>query len=122
MRVGKRKLGKLNEDYQVLSDNDYYQNLSYSIKSRQQWKDIRTPVNSLVHSIGIKNFADTEVIIDSDERVGITSTEEVSTIIRDYIDEKRVDTINNFDYAKDIDILSNRSKFIRLAKETYKLH
>ena len=83
------KTGKLNEDYQVLPDNDYYQNLSYSIKSRQQWKDIRTPVNSLVHSVGIKNFADTEVISDSDERVGIsTSTEEITTIIRDYIDEK----------------------------------
>jgi len=112
-----KQTGKLNEDYQVLPDNDYYQNLSYSIKSRQQWKDIRTPVNSLVHSIGIKNFADTEVISDSDERVGITSTEEISTIIRDYIDEKRVDTINNFDYAKDIDVLSNRSKFIRLSQK-----
>ena len=112
-----KQTGKLNEDYQVLPDNDYYQNLSYSIKSRQQWKDIRTPVNSLVHSIGIKNFADTEVISDSDERVGISTTEEVSTIIRDYIDEKRVDTINNFDYAKDIDILSNKSKFIRLSQK-----
>ena len=112
-----KQTGKLNEDYQVLPDNDYYQNLSYSIKSRQQWKDIRTPVNSLVHSVGIKNFADTEVISDSDERVGISTSEEITTIIRDYIDEKRVDTINNFDYAKDIDILTDRSKFIRLSQK-----
>ena len=48
--------GKLSENYQVLADNDYYQNLSYSVKSKQQWNDIRTPINSLVHSIGIKNF------------------------------------------------------------------
>ena len=27
-------IGKLSEDYQVLPDNDYYQNLSYSIKSQ----------------------------------------------------------------------------------------
>ena len=112
-----KQTGKLNEDYQVLPDNDYYQNLSYSIKSKQQWKDIRTPVNSLVHSVGIKNFADTEVISDSDERIGISTTKEVTTIIRDYIDEKRVDTINNFDYAKDIDILTDRSKFIRLSQK-----
>ena len=112
-----KQTGKLNEDYQVLPDNDYYQNLSYSIKSRQQWKDIRKPVNSLVHSVGIKNFADTEVISDSDERVGISTSEEITTIIRDYIDEKRVDTINNFDYAKDIDILTDRSKFIRLSQK-----
>ena len=112
-----KQTGKLNEDYQVLPDNDYYQNLSYSIKSRQQWKDIRTPVNSLVHSVGIKNFADTEVISNSDERVGISTSEEVTTIIRDFTDEKRVDTINNFDYAKDIDILTNKSKFIRLSQK-----
>ena len=31
--------------------------------------------------------------------------------------KKRVDTINNFDYAKDIDILTNRSKFIRLSQK-----
>ena len=41
--------------------------LSYSIKSRQQWNDIRTPINSLVHSIGTKNFSDTEIISDGDE-------------------------------------------------------
>ena len=65
-----------------LQDNDYYQNLSYSIKSRQQWNDIRTPINSLVHSIGIKNFSDTEIISDGDEKVGITSFSDSTTIIR----------------------------------------
>ena len=106
--------GKLSENYQVLADNDYYQNLSYSIKSKQQWNDIRTSVNSLVHSIGIKNFADTEIISDGDGRVGIESSSDSTTIIRDYINEKRVDTINNFDFVRDVDLVVNKSKFLKL--------
>ena len=106
--------GKLSEDFQVLQDNDYYQNLSYSIKSRQKWNDIKTPVNSLVHSIGTKNFSDTEIISDSDERVGITSISDSTTIVKDYISEKRVDTINIFDFAKDVDLVQNQSKFLKL--------
>jgi len=106
--------GKLSENYQVLADNDYYQNLSYSVKSKQQWNDIRTPINSLVHSIGIKNFADTEIISDGDGRVGIESSSDATTIIRDYISEKRVDTINSFDFVRDIDLVSNKSKFLKL--------
>ena len=92
----------------------YYQNLSYSIKSRQQWNDIRTPVNSLVHSIGIKNFSDTEIISDEDERIGITSFSDQTTIVRDYIQENRIDTINNFALVNDVDVLQNKSKFLKL--------
>ena len=31
-------IGKLNEDYQVIPDNDYYQNLSYTVKSSVEWE------------------------------------------------------------------------------------
>ena len=106
--------GKLSESFQVLGDNDYYQNLSYSIKSRQQWNDIRTPINSLVHSIGIKNFSDTEIISDKDGRVGITSFSDSTTIIKNYINEKRTDTINNFAFVKDVDLIQDKSKFLKL--------
>ena len=106
--------GKLSEDYQVLADNDYYQNLSYSINSKQQWNEIRTPVNSLVHSIGFKNFSDTVVMSDEDEKIGIKTTSDTTTIIRDYITESRVDTINIFDFVKDIDLVNEKSKFLKL--------
>ena len=32
----------------------------------------------------------------------------------DIIDQKRVDTINNFDFAIDVDVVNNKSKFIKL--------
>jgi hypothetical protein len=53
--------GKLNEDFQVTSDNNYYQNLSYSVKSSITYKDQQSPVENLVHTSGLKNFADTEI-------------------------------------------------------------
>jgi hypothetical protein len=104
-------IGKLNQDTQAISDNDYYQNLSYTIKSPIEYENLKTPVNSLVHTIGLKNFADTEII--SSAKSGISSSEYLS-VIHDITNENRVDTIYNFDLVKDIDIVNQSSKFIKL--------
>ena len=63
-------IGKLNLDYQVLPDNDYYQNLSYTIKSSQTYDKLSSTVNGLVHPTGLKNFSDT----------GITTVTKVSIL------------------------------------------
>ena len=104
-------IGKLDEDNQVISDNDYYQNLSYTVKSPIEYKDLRTVVNNLVHTSGLKNFADTS--ITSTGISGISSSNS-TTITRDIIAENRVDTIYDFDLVKDIDIVENSSKYLRL--------
>ena len=105
-------IGKLNEDYQVLPDNDYYQNLSYTIQSPIEYQTLISPVNKLLHTTGLKNFAD--VGISSAVGVGTTVSVDSSTIIRDLSSENRVDAIDNFDLVTDSDILSSprRSKFI----------
>ena len=105
-------IGKLNQDYQVTPDNDYYQNLSYSVKSSITYEDLINPVNRLLHTTGLKNFAD--VGITSITNAGITTSSFLDTIALDFIDQKRVDTINNFDMAIDIDVVDNKSKFIKL--------
>lgn len=104
-------VGVLDEDIQSLSDNDYYQNLSYTVKSPITYEQSITPVNSLLHTSGLKNFADTEVI--SSSATGLGSTDG-TTIIYDIYNENRVDTINNIDFALDVSTLGNRSKFIKL--------
>jgi hypothetical protein len=104
--------GKLSEDFQVISDNNYYQNLSYSIKSSITYKDQQSPVESLVHTSGLKNFADTG--ITSNTSAGLSTTKDGITIIYDVIDEKRVDTINSFDNVIDVDVVDSKSKFIKL--------
>ena len=109
-------IGKLSEDTQVIPDNDYYQNLSYSIKSSQEWSTIVSPVNGLLHTSGLKNFADTEIINNSN--LEITSNEYTSFLF-DILNESRVDTINNFDLVKDISDINNESEYIRFKKKRF---
>ena len=104
-------IGKLDEDTQVISDNDYYQNLSYSIKSNQEWSDIVSPVNGLLHPSGLKNFSDTQ--ITENVGVGTTAVQEYVYSFYDVINENRVDTINNFDLVLDVDTLGETSKFLK---------
>ena len=110
--------GKLSEDYQVLPDNDYYQNLSYTIKSPIEYENWVDPVNRLLHSSGLKNFADTG--ITSEGKVSVATTSSTSTALVDLINVNidgslmRVDAINFFDFGIDIDTSSDKSKFVKL--------
>ncbi|NDB79544.1 hypothetical protein EB155_06725, partial [archaeon] len=112
----KTEIGKLNEDYQVLPNNDYYQNMSYSVKSNQTWDTIRTPVNNLIHPVGMKNFSDTEITTSSES--GIKTSTNNTIIIKDIIDEKRVDTINIFDFVRDIDVIQGASRFLEFENKS----
>jgi hypothetical protein len=94
-------IGKLSEDFQVIPDNDYYQNMSYSIQSPIEWRNLVTPVNNLLHSSGTKNFADTG--ITSTTNISIGSSDIVSVIV-DLFDEKRVDELRNIDTVRDDDV------------------
>ena len=40
-------IGKLSQDYQLLPDNDYYQNLSYSVKSSVTYETLVSSVNRI---------------------------------------------------------------------------
>ena len=113
-------IGKLNEDYQVIPDNDYYQNLSYTVKSTIEWDKFVNPVNRLVHPAGLKNFADTS--IESQVSVGIGTTAITNDlIVLDVLnilgleEQQRVDAINNFDFVRDYETRGNSSKFIELS-------
>ncbi len=103
--------GKLNDDSQVIPDNDYYQNLSYTVKSTKTWEEIVTPVNNLLHTSGTKNFSDTE--LKQNVQSGIGTTESTVSLINMFIEDNRVDTINNFDLVVDVDTVNDRSKFIK---------
>lgn len=105
--------GKLSENFQVLPDNDYYQNLSYSVKSNKTWEEIVSPVNSLLHISGMKNFSDTQILKNVASGVSTVATEPEISLTNMYVSENRVDTINNFDLVLDVDPFEDRSKFIR---------
>ena len=108
-------VGKLDEDYQVIPDNDYYQNLSYSVKSTKTYDEIVDTVNRLVHPVGLKNFADTQILSSSSSPVVGDGFGDIAVF--DLIDERRVDTISNYDLVQDQDLIINEgrtySKFIK---------
>jgi len=107
----KEETGKLNNDSQVTPDNDYYQNLSYTVKSSKTWEEIVTPVNNLLHTSGTKNFSDTE--LSQSVQSGIGTTESTISLVNMFIEDNRVDTINNFDLTLDVDAAGNKSKFVK---------
>ncbi len=106
--------GELNNSGQYLPDNDYYQNLSYSVKSPIEYKDIESPINNIVHISGLKNFADTEVIsAQVGAGLSLRSVDE-SSLTMNLINDLRVDSIYNVDYAKDIETNGTESsKFLK---------
>jgi len=105
-------VGELNLDSQVTPDNDYYQTLSYTIKSSKEYAELESPVFSILHTAGLKNFADT-VVQKTAPKIGIGSDDN-TIYLYDLIDEKRVDTIYNFDFARDYNVLDGSSKLIQL--------
>ena len=111
--------GKISVDHQVIPNNDYYQNLSYSVKSPITWDEQSAPVNSIIHPAGLKNFADVGVTSTGSSSAGLAGTT-TSIAILDVVNERRVDTINNFDSTVDFDIRQNalsnfdQSKFLKL--------
>ena len=104
--------GKTNLETQVIANNDYYQSLSYTIKSSKEWSQIVTPVNNLVHPSGFKNFADTEIVQNIQSGIA-TATEIPLSIIRDYVQDINVDTINNLDLVIDIDPFVDSTNVIK---------
>ena len=99
-------IGKLSEDFQVISDNDYYQNMSYSVQSPVEWRDLRTSVNNILHTSGMKNFADTGITSTSNASIGSTESLDVTL---DLFGEKRVDEIRSIDTVRDDDVLSDNT-------------
>ena len=60
-QVGKQS-GILNDYQHRISDNNYYQKFSYSIKGEIPYVDWKEPVLSLIHPSGFKEFSDLDII------------------------------------------------------------
>ena len=106
----KDDIGKLNDNLQVIPDNYYHQNLSYTIKSPKEFVTIQENVSRHVHPTGMLNFADTQ--IDSKASVGIAISDSFVSPVLDFIGESRVDTINGFDLVQDYEATADSSRFI----------
>ena len=113
-------IGFLNDEFQVIPDNDYYQNLSYSIKSTIDFETLIGPVNRLVHPAGLKNFSDTKIDSNGFVGFGTTAISTDSSITIDILGltdvaetPLRVDRINTFDLGYDSNIIDNKTNEVR---------
>ena len=99
--------GYLNNNLQRIQDNDYYQNFSYSLKSRipfDNWNDI---ISSTNHSIGFKKFSDLQIEsrnIDQQINVGLTTS--LTDLTIDYGISEVIDTncVYDFDLGRENNI------------------
>lgn len=98
-----RETGKLNQSFQRLHDNDYYQYFSYSIRSPIEYQVWNPLVSNLTHTAGFKKFS--ELTIDSyDPSISGISTEQnlnVLIAISDLTEIVDLNSVKDFDIARE---------------------
>ena len=65
--------GYLNTNLQRIQDSHYYQNLSYSLRSRVDYETWNDPVSSLNHTLGFKKFSDYQLESTASTKVGLST-------------------------------------------------
>ena len=95
--------GKLNQFFQRVHDNDYYQYFSYSVRSSISFEKWNPIVSNLNHTAGFKKFS--ELVIDSyDPTVsGIQTAQDLNTVtaISDLTNIVDLNTVKDFDIARE---------------------
>ena len=88
--------GTLNDYQQRISDNDYYQKFSYSIRSQIPYSTWREPVKSVIHPAGFKEFSDLNIISTASTNMKMNPIESDSTFIVNIDSDSSVYRRNNF--------------------------
>ena len=97
----KESKGKPSSNEQTLSDNNYYQNFSYSLKSKLQLSDWNSQVSDLNHISGFKKFSDLQIESESTNTgVANVSSSGLNVSINSFGD---ITTKNNFDLVLELD-------------------
>ena len=111
--------GNLSSILQKLQDSDYYQNFSYSLKSRKSYTEWQPIVSDLSHVSGYKQFGDLSV--ESELPVSIASTltvisDQTSQINVAVVSEQDVDAVSNFDLVIEEDIDDSEGLYSEFVK------
>jgi hypothetical protein len=99
--------GFLNDDQQKIQDSFYYQNFSYSIKSKVDYSTWNDSVSTINHTLGYLKFSDyqLESFVSKENidqlKVGISTNLSNTDILIDNINEVNLNCIYNFDLVKE---------------------
>ena len=95
--------GFLNNPFQVIPDNNYYQNFSYSIKSKVDYETWNESIGNLNHTSGFKKFSD--LVIESVDSTfsGISTSQDNGDFsgLAEFISEVDLNCVNDFDLARE---------------------
>ena len=95
----------LSSNIQKLSDNDYYQKFSYSLKSKKSYENWNSPVSDTSHISGYKKFSDLSVeSVGKFEQVTLSPTTTLNVILDSYVN---VNCISDYDLVNEIDVEDN---------------
>ena len=96
--------GFLNENSQRIQDNYYYQNFSYSLKSKVDYDTWNDAVSTLNHTLGFKKFADYQLegsLSQESMVVGLSTYVTSVEIINDIISVVDLNCVYDFDLVSE---------------------
>ena len=96
-------------DSQRIQDSYYYQNFSYSLKSKVPYDTWNDAVSSLNHTAGFKKFADyqLESTTDTKSSPGLTTDTSYFTVVTDMVSVGNLNCFHDFDIVTENNILQN---------------
>lgn len=107
--------GFLNDSFQRLQDSDYYQNFSYSIKSRIPYETWNDHISPLTHTAGFKKFSDYQIesMADSQTSMRVNISSNSVDQVNDLIGKVNLNSFSDFDLVSenDVDGISNKILF-----------
>jgi hypothetical protein len=105
----KSNVGFLNDNLQKVQDSFYYQNFSYSLRSRVDYETWNDAVSTLNHTLGFKKFSDyqLESFNENQSIVGVTTDLSGFNIVNDIISYGDLNCVYDFDLVKENSIINN---------------
>lgn len=112
---GSENRGYLSTNVQKLSDNDYYQKFSYSLKSKQQFENWESIVSDTSHIAGYKKFSDLSVesVVQNPSQITTESVASINVVLDSYGD---INAISDYDLVNEIDLEDNERRYTELLK------
>ena len=104
-------VGFLNKDLQKIQDSFYYQNFSYSLKSKVSYDTWNDSVSSLNHTLGFKKFSDyqLESTNNSNMSVGLTTSTTFFSSVNHLDGFASINCVYDFDLVTENNLNQNSS-------------
>jgi hypothetical protein len=108
---GKENKGYLSSNIQKLSDNDYYQKFSYSLKSKKDFTKWNSPISDLSHIAGYKKFSDLSIdsnVVELNPSITSVTYNKLNVILSSY---GNVNSVHDFDLITEEDVDTNNNLY-----------